>query len=723
MRLAFASTLALVAAAGCAIPDAGFIASNDAAPQDLVPDAMDNTEPRLQAMPAGLELRETEPGELTISLNQAPTSLVTVTITPSPNLRVNASAVSFSPEDPAAKKVEVTPVLDDDAENDNGRVELAADGWGSLIVNATITDRSERGLTLSTDTIALTEGDSTDLLVQLKSRPPGDVIVQATVQNGQAVEVRPGSHTFTPQNWNENKVFAVRALADSNDVSEITSFSLSTGVQAETRGVTVNITDDDTQNILVTGGSPRIEEGNTAQFDVTLALPPESPITVTLSEVSDAISLSHTSLVFNADNFNMARRVTITTLSDNNTTAPPPITIELASTTPRLRNTVTVTLTDTDRVTIEADSTGLALTEEGQARNLGISLGRIPTGPVRVAIDVSDINKLAVDRDHVDFTVANWNVPQLVAVRAIADNDLAAENERVLLTAPDLADEDVPVTVTDDDEQEIVTDLDPPHSPPGELTVNEAARGTFRVWLRFRPTAASTSLTVQSSAPANVAVDAATATRTFNRDNWSTPQPVNLDVPTDSDQDHETATITVSGGGAAPREITARVNDTTERGTIAHRGNTFTETVQWQTAQARAFKFTVDRAITVDRVNTSTSASDGRAQIAVFNHDAGNDRPGTRIFQSGNITLRPRTPAPPEENLYSSVAVPDVVLQPGTYWIAIVLDASRPIYTSASTDVLRRCSQAQTFGSPIVFDNSASCLNERVHAMSLSGRF
>ena len=99
-------------------------------------------------------------------------------------------------------------------------------GDGKDTATVTISDGDTAGVTVSKTAIEVVEQrTSTDrdhdetYTVVLDRQPSHDVVVAATSDES-AVVVRPASHTFTPQNWNVAKTFAVTAIIDVNKVSE-----------------------------------------------------------------------------------------------------------------------------------------------------------------------------------------------------------------------------------------------------------------------------------------------------------------------------------------------------------------------------------------------------------------------------------------------------------------------------------------------------------------------
>ena len=136
--------------------------------------------------------------------------------------------------------------------------------------------------------------------------------------------------TFNADNWATAQTVTVTPLKDANAISETITLTHTlsggdyTGIAADS--VTINVTDSDTRNIVLSPTSLTVTEGEAAgtSYTVKLATEPSNTVTVTLSGHSGtALSISGTTLssdqlTFTADNWATAQTVTVKAAHDDN---------------------------------------------------------------------------------------------------------------------------------------------------------------------------------------------------------------------------------------------------------------------------------------------------------------------------------------------------------------------------------------------------------------------
>ena len=94
-------------------------------------------------------------------------------------------------------------------------------------------------------TLSVTEGSTANLNVRLSAQPTSNVVVTATESDAD-IAISPSSRTFTPANWNNNQVFVVTGLSDSDSVDDTATINLTaSGGSTDIDSVLVTITDDD----------------------------------------------------------------------------------------------------------------------------------------------------------------------------------------------------------------------------------------------------------------------------------------------------------------------------------------------------------------------------------------------------------------------------------------------------------------------------------------------
>lgn len=171
-------------------------------------------------------------------------------------------------------------------------------------------------------------------------------------------------------------------------------------------------------------------------------------------------------------------------------------------------------------------ASGLVTTEAGDGATFNVVLDTRPSAPVFVDLGSSDTGEgvVTVPASQVlEFTPANWNVPQGVFVRGQDDSLDDGDVAYTIVTAPAVSVDpsydgldaaDVAVTNADDDTAGIAVS-------PTFLAVPEGAAASFQVALASEPTADVT-IPLTSSFPAQG--DVSPASLTFTPANWNTPQ-------------------------------------------------------------------------------------------------------------------------------------------------------------------------------------------------------
>ena len=105
------------------------------------------------------------------------------------------------------------------------------------------------GLTFSSTSLTVDEGDTTTYTVVLDAAPTDDVTVSPTSGDPDAATVSPATLTFTDSNWNTAQTVTVTGVDDDNSASEtfdITHAASGGGYGSITGTVGVTTTDDDT---------------------------------------------------------------------------------------------------------------------------------------------------------------------------------------------------------------------------------------------------------------------------------------------------------------------------------------------------------------------------------------------------------------------------------------------------------------------------------------------
>ncbi len=300
----------------------------------------------------------------------------------------------------------------------------------------------------------------------LTSQPTDNVVVQFEARSGAASpnaaqimvvddDFGTSQVTFTPADWNVPKIVRVEAINDT--IAEGThtdwiDFTVTSSTDPYyggliLPGMEVKILDDDLSVLVFseTDGSTIVgESGSYDTYTVSLKSPPSYQVWVELSNSAgqvDAIDpaqseeLNHI-LFFDSSNWNVPQTVKVVAIDDL-TKEGPHFThvkheaveifanytfVELGLSLLR----VDVIDDDVGSVVILESGGSTEVGEDGQVDSFTIVLNEAPEHPVRIDFSTLDGQVTVVDnaqplRTYIEFTDANWSVPQTVRVEAVDD--------------------------------------------------------------------------------------------------------------------------------------------------------------------------------------------------------------------------------------------------------------------------------------------------------------
>ena len=195
-------------------------------------------------------------------------------------------------------------------------------------VYANIIDDDTPGVTITPSSTSVAEVGGTDTYDVVLDTPP-TAPVTITISPDAQTTVSPTSLLFTSTNWNTAQTVTVTAVDDLVAESDPHTGTIAHGA-ASSDGlydglstiipVTVSITDNDTAGVTITeslGSTTVIEGVATATDDYTIVLTSEPTAVVTVYVTPDAeTTVSPTSLVFTAANWNSAQTVTVMAIMD-----------------------------------------------------------------------------------------------------------------------------------------------------------------------------------------------------------------------------------------------------------------------------------------------------------------------------------------------------------------------------------------------------------------------
>ena len=460
------------------------------------------------------------------------------------------------------------------------------------VADVGVLDDDARGVTIDPTSISLHEPASGETAVagaytvNLNSKPTDTVTV--TIGGGDPAVSLSGDTltnnqlTFTTTNWNMAQTITVTPVKDDNAAGETVTLTHTVsggdyaGIAADS--VTVNLTDSDTRNLVLSEESIAVTEGDATGvgYTVKLATQPSDTVTVTISGHDGAdltlsgTTLTNNQLTFTTTSWGTAQTVTVKAGDDDNTDDESETLAHTASGGDYVNITkdlpVTVTDDDTTGVTIEPTTLSVVA---GRSNEYTVALATEPTGDVTVTISGHASTAVTLDKTTLTFTVGNWSMAQTVTVSAAQ----SASTGKVTLThAVSGADygsvsaDSVVVSVVAVAAQQPTLQVGVSSSTQ-TLTVPEGGSNSYALVLSSRPTG---DVAIGVTLPAGTDLSLDKTSLTFTVDNWDVAQTVTVTAEEDDDGVTDavaTLTHTISGGGYGSTtvpdvEVSITENDT-----------------------------------------------------------------------------------------------------------------------------------------------------------------
>ena len=276
-----------------------------------------------------IEILEEDPAgaQYAIALERHPTGTTTVSIAvpAGASIGVSPTTLTFTRTNWKTKQY-VTVTAPDDANSVNETVTLthSASGgaYGSIAfanVNVVVRD-NDLTVTTSPRMLSFNEGEDAAQTYTLSLGPRPSETVTVEINAGPNIVTSPKTVQFTPSNWSQPKTVTVRQASIEDDdgvdeTTEITHRIRRLGIEGER--VNVTIVDDDETGVQIIGEDLDLAEGESRQYRIALTAAPLDTATVTITGMEGtSVTVTPSSLDFNASNWNEQRTVSVTGTQD-----------------------------------------------------------------------------------------------------------------------------------------------------------------------------------------------------------------------------------------------------------------------------------------------------------------------------------------------------------------------------------------------------------------------
>ncbi len=280
---------------------------------------------------------------VTATMNRPSSAATTITVTAAiaPNQEATALPADFMQSGttltiPAGSLtssgvVSIAAAEDDDSLDE--RIDVSATATNNHAAGAisnlrlTIEDNDTPGITL-TELSPINEGGTQEYTVVLNVAPSADVVVRVSPSSASGVTVDLPELTFTPTTWNQPRTVTVTGEQDDDAVDDhgtithsvIGGRSASEYRSAPSATLDVSVSDDDRAGFTITPTSLDIDEGDSETFTVVLtAAPARGSVRISLvSDNTESVTVSPSSVSFSAGNWDSPRTVTVRGRQDAN---------------------------------------------------------------------------------------------------------------------------------------------------------------------------------------------------------------------------------------------------------------------------------------------------------------------------------------------------------------------------------------------------------------------
>jgi hypothetical protein len=477
-----------------------------------------------------------------VRLSRKPSGTATVLVSLNNNaVTINGTtslSLTFTPSNyNTSQDISILALIDANSTNDPTTLTFKMTGIPDVTYNLTIVD--DNVIQLTGPPSSITEGLSTTMGIRFSKSILTNNSITITSSNPAAITVDGGASAtfnYTPLSSTSDQIVTLAAVLDANLVSETVSLTLTTTGMAPLV-IVVSTIDVDTQNLVITGAIPTLDENTSGPILVHLTNSPSSNVTVNVTTSNGtSLSVSPSTLTFNAANYNIDQTITVSALNDVNETAEYLTVIFTSPSAPMQVYNIT-TIDDDTKILLS----GATSVNEGNSSIVTVSLSGDPGIARTVTLSSSNLLAMTLGTTILSFSPGNYS--QSIPISGVQDANIISETVTLSATSgtPLIAAANTNISTVDDDTMNILLTA-------GTNQVSEGATTTFTVRLTQEP---SPSLTVNLASSIAGSVSLSTASITFDNvcpgaNCWSTAQTVTVTGVEDVNETSETSLITAS---------------------------------------------------------------------------------------------------------------------------------------------------------------------------------
>ncbi len=379
---------------------------------------LETTAPAVTALTEGAG---TTSGSFGVRLTAQPSANVDVTITSSDVAAVAVTAPAIGKLTFTAanwnvyQTVTVASVQDLDAVGESVIV-TAALGTVTKPANVTVADDETQGLITDASSVGLVEGGTGTFKVKLNAQPQlaangtdTSIVVSLSAAPNTAATITPATLTFTSTNYATYQSVTINGVEDMNLLTNSATVSVTASGLA-TKTVTASVSDNDTQQIIVSPTSRTLAENGLFNPTAVLAFDPSGTVLVSVASTNTgAATVGTTSLTFDSSNYATPQAVTVTGVVDSNLFW---TSTNIVFSAGSISTTLPVTVVEPDLISLTGPNPASIC--PGDEISMDVKLQAAPPGSLTLTTSGTCANRGTVDPASMTFTPTDFGVVQTI---------------------------------------------------------------------------------------------------------------------------------------------------------------------------------------------------------------------------------------------------------------------------------------------------------------------
>lgn len=299
---------------------------------------LDNDKPGLLYGAVQSSLAEGEESAILFKLKSQPTNDVIITLNSNNDrLTVVSQSLTLTPSDfiNTISRGSTIIAIANDIDDDDITAQVTASvtstdpNYNNIQIppfDIEIIDDDTAGLDYTINSVTLVEGMSTTRLFKLKSQPTSDVTLIFTPNKPSNITITPSSLTITQSNWDANHAITLRAVNNSTVTGKV---SVNVSITVESNDIKysslkptpfiINITDNDTADVLVSLQKESLTEGDSGSLFYQLKSRPTDNVVLNFESDNSRLKVSPSTRIITPGNYNDDFQYVTLTAVDNTT--------------------------------------------------------------------------------------------------------------------------------------------------------------------------------------------------------------------------------------------------------------------------------------------------------------------------------------------------------------------------------------------------------------------